>query len=636
MNREGKIAVLTFALVLLASGWFVHFLGSESWNATSRFLLTYSLGTESSCRIDRLHQATGDKVFYEGHFFSDKAPGLSFAAVAPFLILRKLGVEGEAGMRYLLTLLTVGITGAIGAVIFWNLLGRLGWARGSWRLVLTLGWSLGSAAWPFATIFYGHQVAAVLLLSAFSLLAAGRRNGGVACWAGGGFLAGAAVTVEYPAALPAVILSLLAALSFSGGKKRWAWFAGLVLPLAALMLYNHHCFGSPLETGYAYHFTYDHSTGFFGIGLPSLKALYGITFSPYRGIFFSSPWLLAFVPGAWFLLRRRPRAEAACCLAIFGAHLVFNAGFAYWDGVGSFTARHLVGVLPFAALLAAGVRRPWRNAVAVLVLLSIAVMFVVTSTEPRAEWKVSSPLFYFNGFLFGQGLLCDNLGSLGLGWTGLWSLLPLAALLGLGLFLLGRLAGGFFPDPWIGATRRNALAATAAVAAWIILAGWEPPPLRQYDRTESLFRYWRSRGRVPWEELEARYLHISEADPGFKAPVERMAEINWGRGHPERAALCYRRLLELDPNDRNAALSLAATLAESGQPEPARKILLELVKKDPDAAEAYAQLALLAALVGNRSEGEEWLREMEIRWGDDKRMAQKIELLRKQLGKKAN
>lgn len=610
MRKRNIHTLLVIAgMVLLGVSWSIHYIGRESWNATSRFLLVYSLGEEGSCRIDRRHGETGDKVYFGGHYYSDKAPGLALAAVPAWLAWKNLGADGEKFLRYLTTLSTLGAGSVLGALVFWKLLGLLGWAAGRWRAALTLGWALGSPAWPFATVFQSHQAAALALLGSFYLAVrarTGKNPGGFPLSALGGAAAGAAVLLEYPAALAALILTIYAWLPPARARRRLFWAAGAAIPLGALLLYHYLCFGSPWETGYSHHYTYDHSGGILGIGFPAPGALYGITFSTYRGIFFSSPYLLMAIPGAWFLLRGKRRLEAGVCLALLLAHVGFNAGFAYWDGVGSYTARHLVCVVPFAALLAAGVKRPWRDGAVLLILLSIVFMFVVVATEPRAEWRVKSPLFYFNFHLFSRGLISDNLFTL-LGWGGRAGLWALGIILGGGLVLLGRINRGFFPDRLSYPSWRNGAVLLAAVASWIVLIGWQDPPRREFDRIESLFRYGRSRDAVDWAEVEARYFALALAEPSYPEPLGRLAEIALSSGRYRQAAAWYEHLLTLTPGDRESILTLAALYGRLGQAPKGRELLERLIAFDPGYAPAYGQMVLLEVNSGRPAQARAWL-----------------------------
>jgi hypothetical protein len=121
-------------------------------------------------------------------------------------------------------------------------------------------------------------------------------------------------------------------------------------------------FGGPLTLPYEFSTQRNRSRGFFmGLGVPDTTVLWHILLSPYRGLFFSSPWLALSLPGAVRMLRARAgalRAEAITCIAIALLYLWLNASLADWQGGRAMGARYLVPCLPFVAILAAALALP--------------------------------------------------------------------------------------------------------------------------------------------------------------------------------------------------------------------------------------------------------------------------------------
>src|SRR5262249_62430349 len=60
---------------------FAWFYQAGGWNQNSRFDLVRAIVDEGTLRIDDYHRNTGDKARWNGHYYSDKAPGLALAAV---------------------------------------------------------------------------------------------------------------------------------------------------------------------------------------------------------------------------------------------------------------------------------------------------------------------------------------------------------------------------------------------------------------------------------------------------------------------------------------------------------------------------------------------------------------------------
>ena len=82
------------AIACLAVGYatVMHSLG---WAETSNFALVRALD-DGKPEIDRWHWETKDKSWYDGHFYSVKAPGLAFVATPVYEVLKAAGTRERA------------------------------------------------------------------------------------------------------------------------------------------------------------------------------------------------------------------------------------------------------------------------------------------------------------------------------------------------------------------------------------------------------------------------------------------------------------------------------------------------------------------------------------------------------------
>ena len=85
-----------------------------------------------------------------------------------------------------------------------------------------------------------------------------------------------------------------------------------------------------------------------------LRALAGITISPYKGLFWYSPVLLLGLIGAWSFIRRH-RWEGLAALLIVLTHIAGYSRYNYWSGGVAWGMRYLLPITPFLVLLAAPV-----------------------------------------------------------------------------------------------------------------------------------------------------------------------------------------------------------------------------------------------------------------------------------------
>ncbi|MBJ6761366.1 hypothetical protein JGU66_11375 [Myxococcaceae bacterium JPH2] len=373
MPRAAWAAMAALYLLL-----FPYHPGLRSPNELCRLWQTRALVEYGTLDINgalRDYGPVGDLSVKDGKYYPSKAPLLSFAAVPVYAALRALG----GGYRYAVPevplvfftrlLLTVLPT----LVLLWLVRRFLG-AHLSARVAdaVTLTYALGSLAFSYSLLFMSHQTTAVLLFAGFYALWRLARGE----WRERGYLvagacAGATVAAEYTGALGVLGLILYAVLTLLSGEGPWAARArrlaratGLAalgaLPfVVGLMLYHQATFGHPLETGYKHlnDSAYQpwHLGGFLGIRTPDPRAFALSFFSPLRGLFTLSPFLLLALPGL-VLLKRQAREAASLrpllwlTAALLVGYTYFTSSFSY-DSWGWTTGpRHLTGLVPFLLL----------------------------------------------------------------------------------------------------------------------------------------------------------------------------------------------------------------------------------------------------------------------------------------------
>lgn len=442
-------------IVVLTAAYFVP--RGFSWNADSHLFLTASIVDRGTLNIDPLAPYTGDKAFANGHYYSDKAPGLSLLAVPVYAVLKYSLLGGhpysslftvpEAQridflVRDLLAIVYGAIPTGILTVLLASFLAHFGLSE-RWRVALALTYALGTIAHPFASQFFSHQLAAALIFGAFVLLhrlrhgELGERFAILA-----GLLLGYAFITEYPTALIALALALYAFTTPATGRHLAGWIAvGAVPPLLVGALYNTLAFGGPLSQGYAHLagpqvFRTGQAQGIMGVTFPHLDALWQTTFGPYRGIFLISPLLLLAIPGFIILWRRAEwLAETRLWLAIVAVYGLFSISYFAWDGGFSMGPRQFLPALPFLMLPIGELLRPahdrrWRVAAAVLAAWSIVVVEAATAVGALFDPKYTSPLTQYVLPRLLAGRLDNNWGLL-FGLRGLAQLLPLCLMIAL-------------------------------------------------------------------------------------------------------------------------------------------------------------------------------------------------------------
>lgn len=257
---RGRAASL-FLLAFCGHAWFASALG---WNQSARVaaILTFvepgpnrfMLRIDEFVASDARNLMTGDWALgADGHFYSNKAPGVSLLGTPAYAVIygagRWLGVDvrSEPATRMNTILLNLWCSvawTAAATIVLWRFLA----ARGSTPLEALLGalaFAFGTLVFPYDTSLWGHSTVAACLLIALCLawwLRGTRRP-----WLAGA-LGGVAVSIEYLALLP---LSAVAA-AFVTRRVRWreriAFGLAPLLPLLVLLLYQSAAFGDPLAT----------------------------------------------------------------------------------------------------------------------------------------------------------------------------------------------------------------------------------------------------------------------------------------------------------------------------------------------------------------------------------------------------
>ena len=477
-----RSAVVLGAALLLS---YAYFYQAGGWNQNTRFALVRAIIEHRSIQIDPYAESTGDRSLWQGHYYSDKAPGASLLALPPVAAARAIGRsqgilpasrKGVALASYVATVATSGIFTVIAALgVFWLSL-RWGASRPA-ALFAASGYGLATPAWSYATVFVGHSVTSGFLVAAFASAVALPDNPRYytrQAWLVG-LLCGLAVVTEFPAA-PAVVIIVLLAVAGAYATERSATLrvTAIIVAAGALMAlilfwYHNAAFGSPFRLGYGNEDNAEglrmQQHGLFGIGQPTWHITYEVLLGAYRGLLPLAP-LLAVAPlGLVYLARARAQWRPMLAAAgIAGYYLLLNISYTYWEGGWFVGPRHLLPGLAFAALGLAPLwdaGRTWGRVLLVAGWLwGAGAGLVAVSTTPQPPSNIMRPMAELLWPAFREGDLSLNhqtfldygadpdrlrhnpaahaswnLGQLA-GLHGLVSLLPLLAVWGLAALLL--------------------------------------------------------------------------------------------------------------------------------------------------------------------------------------------------------
>ena len=503
-------AITVFLVLTICYGYFMP--KWADWGANSRANLVYAFVDKGVLYIDDYHENTGDKACFagadytgdspceDGHYYTDKSLGPSLLALPFYTVFTKIaalppierfissgsglgnfedtlnpdgaGIRPEAmyqGMALaFMTFFAMALPSAVlGAVVF--LFAARFTTRDSYAFILALAFGLGTMAFPYSNVLYQHQTAAVGAFIGFFLLWRVIYEQASLRWLWlVGVLFSLVVITEYPVAPALAVIFIWAAIKM---PNRWQLYRVILagIPLGVIFMgYNYLTFETIMPVGYNYSINWQdqHQTGFLSLTAPTIDRLYGLTLSPFRGIFILSPFLLLVFPGLYLMWKQRPdqRDVWVVLVLVMFSFMLYNAASVMWWGGFTVGPRYLVPMMPFMVLPISFAfnwlleKLPGRVLTAALVAISLFSVWALTIggqgwpevagfPNTIAEMNASFPLFDHALPLLAEGDVARNYGGILLDMEGLLSLIPLILAVALVLIIVPRVADWRQPAP---------------------------------------------------------------------------------------------------------------------------------------------------------------------------------------------
>jgi hypothetical protein len=407
MRSEAKVICVISFLYLY---FFPYFEKMRNPNELLRLYTARAIIDQGEFSINsqlRIHGSLPDLARYNTRIYANKAPFPSLLGALVYAPCKWIAhaLNFSLSTRFLIWLMRLTcslIPSLIFLFFFFKFLCSIIPCFRETRAIL-IGYALGTPAYTYAILYYSHQLAAVLAFSGFMLLYSARREYHFFKVLASGLLAGFSVATEYQTAIVAGLLGVYALFIF----RRWSfWYLlGLLPGIGIIFVVNYICFGHPLSTPYHHMINISQSSalakGFMGITYPKLGALYGILFSPSRGLFFSSPFLVIAILGFILWWRaKKARAEFLLTLGVTLAYLWFNSSYIFWQGGWSLGPRLIIPLIPFlvfALSMGLGVSSWLRQGVVTIFIAAFiifSVIFIGLSTAGYANF----PPVYTNPF----------------------------------------------------------------------------------------------------------------------------------------------------------------------------------------------------------------------------------------------
>jgi hypothetical protein len=394
INTHKINLLIIFFITFTFYGYFIRPL---DWNSASRLSLVRAVVEEGRFAIDTYQQGeftTGDKAYFNGHYYSDKAIGTAILGIIAYFPIFELSQQPLPTQLFimLVTIFALSIPCALIAPLLYSI--TLQVVKEKWvALLISLCIALATPLLPYAGSFYGHTLASVLAFSVFSLwIKVKQFNQPITLKriALSGFLISFMVLTEYTTFIIAtVLIGYIAFIIRKQGSRNWSisasFFAGSLIPFILFAFYNWVCFGSPFTIGYANpslpEFQELHGRGFMGIALPDPTAFLYMLIHPTVGLFFVSPILfISFIGMKNMYQNVNWRAEFIVAVLIILLYFLAISGFGSWWGGDSFMARYIIPPLPFFAIFLFFVPQKYQILMVGLGIISFFQMLVASAT----------------------------------------------------------------------------------------------------------------------------------------------------------------------------------------------------------------------------------------------------------------
>ncbi len=390
--RDRRTAALIFFSLLVT---YAYFFGGSGFGQNAQFSQARAIVERKTLAIDAYLGNTADLSHHGGRSYPNKPPGMGVLAAVPYALIYLTSGPPRDPLEltidlYLCTVAINALSGAALGMLMFILSLRLG-ATSSRAASVALVVALGTPVFAYSTMLFMHVPSALLILVAFGIAAGLLRVPLLVA----GLSMGVATCINYLAVLPILPIAVLIYLrSDNRVRDLLLYIAGGAPCVLLLGAYQLVAFGSPLQTSIAtVNPAFITPGAFLGIfTLPRWEALFGITFSSYRGLFYLSPILLLAVFGATEFARiPRRRTLLACILLSFTLFLLANASFNGWHGGYAIGPRYLIPSIPLIGLLLVNVSTP-RLLFRVMATLSIALNLAVTAVDPQPPDRFKDPI----------------------------------------------------------------------------------------------------------------------------------------------------------------------------------------------------------------------------------------------------
>ncbi len=332
----------------------------NGWNEASRMALTQSIVENGSFKIDRsVFVEGGDKVFIDGHFYSDKPPLPSLLAAMVYAPLNLLGFKLDFGWNlsyYLIILLTVKFFWIASVLAFHRAISFTSVNQNEIPQLVAI-YAFASLSFTWSATFNNHSLAGSALMIALMFFLKSKESPNLMTLIWSGFFFGLAASMDIPVTIFLVGFSGLVIKRFGWSQMILVFAGAACVPLGIHALINYAIGGTLLPLQIVPEFfqfegsTWTNNPELSGVSINSFifTIKYGfLSLLGLKGFIWYHPILILLIPTAVnYLLKENPlklelMVTLTGTLIIMLYYFLFSSNYGGW----SYSIRWFVSFIP--------------------------------------------------------------------------------------------------------------------------------------------------------------------------------------------------------------------------------------------------------------------------------------------------
>ena len=386
----------------------------NGWNEASRMALTQSLVERHSFTIDEsVFIGSGDKVFIDDHFYSDKPVIPSILGAIAYAPLYAIGLELDYGWNlsyYLIILFTMKVFWIASILAFRKSLAFTPILNKHVPLAVMI-FAFASLSFTWSSSFNNHSLAASSLMIGFFYYLRGKQLAEMHSLIWSGFFFGLAASMDMPTSVFLVGFGYLVFQKWRWSKAILRFLAGAVVPLFISLVVNYSIGKTflPLQINPGF-FVFEGSVwtdhnSLSGTNLNSLGFFLQYTFLSLfgvKGFIWYNPLLLILIPVLISNMRRKSTFHTETWVIFIGSlilmayYFMFSSNYGGW----SYSIRWFVPLLPLLIFYVFEMEHLTQNLTRLKVLWSLIICSVVIAIvgliNPWSNQDLSDIPFFAN------------------------------------------------------------------------------------------------------------------------------------------------------------------------------------------------------------------------------------------------